>query len=86
MSEKIKGNTKFSQKNGRFEQINDVFLVSDFVLQECDSGRLPGSGREAAARPHPTLWMTTVTRPRGRAGGQSGQSVRSSVLLCTVLL
>lgn len=43
------------------------------VLKECDSGWLPGSGSEAAAGPHQTLWMTAVTRPRGRAAGQSGQ-------------
>ncbi len=42
-------------------------------LKECDSESVPGSGSEAAAGSHQTLWMTAVTRPRGRAGGQSGE-------------
>ncbi|TNM94728.1 hypothetical protein fugu_017487 [Takifugu bimaculatus] len=42
-------------------------------VQEGDSGGLPGPGAEAAAGSHQTLRVTAVTRPRGRAAGQSGQ-------------
>lgn len=56
--------------------LNQVFIaVSDTVvcLKECDSGSVSGSGSKAAAGSHQTFWMTAVTRPRGRAAGQSGQ-------------
>ncbi len=42
-------------------------------VKECDSGPVPRTGSEAAAGSHQTLRMTAVTRPRGRAAGQSGQ-------------
>ncbi|CAG5928457.1 unnamed protein product, partial [Menidia menidia] len=45
-------------------------LLED-IYQEHHPGGVSLSGSEAAAGPHPPFWMTALTRPCGRAGGQS---------------